>query len=67
MGVPPPPDHLDLIPEPAEIQRRLAVTARTQRLLRRLLGISLCAKRERETAILRSPSTRVEQSEVLNG
>lgn len=47
-----PPDPLDLIPKPCEIQQHIATAARTQRLLRRLLRLSLTARREREANAL---------------
>lgn len=48
MPRPEPPDPLDLIPDPSEIHDRIAAAARTQRILRRLLRLSLTARRERE-------------------
>jgi hypothetical protein len=50
-----PADDLDLIPEPDEIHRRLAATARAQKLLRRLLRLSLNAQRERRVASTKQP------------
>lgn len=45
-----PLNHLGLIPEPAEIQSRLAALSRAQRVLRRLLRLSLTARREVDAA-----------------
>jgi hypothetical protein len=60
-------DQLDLIPEPAEIQRRIASTARAQRLLRRLLRLSLTVRRERELAIPpQSENVVLEREEVAH-
>jgi hypothetical protein len=53
----PSPDHLDGIPEPAEIHRRIASAARTQRLLRRLLRLSLSAQRERAAVTHAHPAS----------
>jgi hypothetical protein len=46
-----PADDLDLIPDPGEIRRRIEATANTQKLLRRLLKLSLsvAAQREKQT------------------
>jgi hypothetical protein len=48
MHLPTTPNPLDLIPDPAKIHRQISANARTQRLLRRLLKLSLTARRERE-------------------
>ena len=50
MPSPVPLDHLDVVPDPAEVHRRIAATSRTQRLLRRLLRLALIAQRERDAA-----------------
>jgi hypothetical protein len=60
------PDHLDLIPEPAEIHRRIAAAARSQRLLRRLLRLSLAARRESESVSLTPLATRASVGEANN-
>jgi len=46
--VPRPPDLLDLLPDPADVHRRLKETVRAERLLRRLLRLALAARGERE-------------------
>ena len=43
----PVPDCTDLIPDPALVHRRLGEAVRAERLLRRLLRLSLAARDER--------------------
>lgn len=43
---------LDLIPDPAEVHAQIRTAARTSRLLRRQLRLSLAARTEREAADL---------------
>lgn len=59
-------DHLDVIPRPDVIHRRIAATARAQRLLRRLLRLSLTAQRERESAAHSEPARTASAPEVAN-
>jgi hypothetical protein len=58
MSIPTTIDLLSPIPDPSEVQRRLAEATAAQKLLRRLLQLSLEAQRERD-------GQRTQQREVV--